>query len=328
MNKLSKKIYYTLNSGKNSKFPYYLRNYTRMILPKWPYRRRLEKLVEEAYARTDIEKILQRVNYYNRLPSPEGLQRDEWLKESKRLKDQKITRQKVYFFDSFEYTRYFPQDNRWLLLPGDITFVPRLPSVTKSRPLIDNNHHSVLLNLDKIRHFIFVNDKKRFTDKKDMAIFRGKVKGKEQRQVFLKMFSNHPMFDVAAVDKDIPGWEQAKMTIGEHLDYKFIMALEGNDVASNLKWVMSSNSIAVMPRPTCETWFMEGTLIPNYHYIEIKDDFSDIVEKLNYYIAHPEEAEAIISHAHEYIEQFKDKKREKLISLLTLKKYFDKTSDL
>ena len=40
------------------------------------------------------------------------------------------------------------------------------------------------------------------------------------------------------------------LTIREHLDYKFIMALEGNDVASNLKWVMSSNSIAVMTRPT------------------------------------------------------------------------------
>lgn len=77
-------------------------------------------------------------------------------------------------------------------------------------------------------------------------------------------------------------------TIREHLDYKFIMAIEGNDVASNLKWVMSSNSLAVMPRPTCETWFMEGTLIPDYHYIEVKDDFSDLEEKLNYYIAHPE----------------------------------------
>ena len=68
------------------------------------------------------------------------------------------------------------------------------------------------------------------------------------------------------------------------------MALEGNDVASNLKWVMSSNSIAVMPRPTCETWFMEGKLIPNYHYIEIKPDYSDLPEKLQYYIDHPEEA--------------------------------------
>lgn len=116
------------------------------------------------------------------------------------------------------------------------------------------------------------------------------------------------------------------MTIGEHLDYKFIMSLEGNDVASNLKWVMSSNSIAVTPRLTQETWFMEGTLKPNYHYIEVKDDFSDLEERLTYYIEHPDEAEAIIRHAHAYVEQFRDRDREKLISLLVLKKYFEVTN--
>jgi len=116
------------------------------------------------------------------------------------------------------------------------------------------------------------------------------------------------------------------MTIGEHLDYKFVMSLEGNDVASNLKWVMSSNSIAVTPRLTCETWFMEGTLIPNYHYIEVKSDFSDLEERLQYFISHPDEAEAIIQHAHEYVAQFQDKKREELISLLVLKKYFEITN--
>ena len=115
------------------------------------------------------------------------------------------------------------------------------------------------------------------------------------------------------------------MTIADHLKYKFILALEGNDVASNLKWVMSSNSVAVMPRPTCETWFMEGTLIPNYHYIEIKPDFSDLEERLNHYIQHPNEAESIIKHAHEYVNQFKDKKREDIISLLVLDKYFRMT---
>ena len=104
------------------------------------------------------------------------------------------------------------------------------------------------------------------------------------------------------------------------------MSLEGNDVASNLKWVMSSNSIAVTPRLTCETWFMEGTLKPNYHYIEVNDDFSNLEERLQYYIDHPEEAEAIIKHAHEYVDQFRDKEREKLISLLVLKKYFEITN--
>ena len=88
---------------------------------------------------------------------------------------------------------------------------------------------------------------------------------------------------------------------------------------------MSSNSIAVMPRPTCETWFMEGTLIPDYHYIEIKADFSDLEERLNYYIEHIDEAQEILKHAHEYVAQFKNRERENLISLLVLDKYFEMT---
>ena len=71
---------------------------------------------------------------------------------------------------------------------------------------------------------------------------------------------------------------------------------------------------------------MEGKLIPNYHYIEVKEDFSDLEERLQYYIDHPDEAEAIIQHAHEWIDQFRDKEREKLISLLVLKRYFEITN--
>ena len=52
-------------------------------------------------------------------------------------------------------------------------------------------------------------------------------------------------------------------------------------MSSNLKWIMSSNSIAVMPRPEFETWFMEGRLIPGVHYIEINRDYSDLDEKYN-----------------------------------------------
>ena len=99
------------------------------------------------------------------------------------------------------------------------------------------------------------------------------------------------------------------------------MAIEGNDVATNLKWIMSTNSVAVMPRPTYETWFMEGRLVPNYHYIEIRSDYSDLEERLHYYATHPEEAEAIVAHAHEYVAQFRDRRRERLVSLLVLAKY-------
>ena len=92
-----------------------------------------------------------------------------------------------------------------------------------------------------------------------------------------------------------------------------------------LKWVMSSNSVAVMPRPKYESWFMEGRLQPGVHYIEIKDDYSDLEDKIQYYSTHVEEAEAIIRNAHAFVEQFRDKEREELISILVLEKYLRHT---
>ena len=73
---------------------------------------------------------------------------------------------------------------------------------------------------------------------------------------------------------------------------------------------------------------MEGALIPNDHYTELTPVFSDLKERLAYYTAHPDEAIEISRHANEYVSQFFDKKREKLISLLVLQKYFRKTGQL
>jgi hypothetical protein len=97
-------------------------------------------------------------------------------------------------------------------------------------------------------------------------------------------------------------------------------------VASNLKWVMSSQSIAVMPKPKYETWFMEGLLVADVHYIIIKDDYTDLEQRLNYYIKNQDKAQQIIENANAYVQQFKDPKNERLISLLIMKKYFEKTN--
>jgi spore maturation protein CgeB len=83
-----------------------------------------------------------------------------------------------------------------------------------------------------------------------------------------------------------------------------------------------------MPRPAYETWFMEGTLVPEEHYIEIRPDYADLEEKLRHYIAHPAEAERISQNAHAYVTQFFDPRRELLTSLLVLQKYFRLTGQL
>lgn len=320
---MKNKLLYKLKSGKNPKFIYFGVNFFRLMIPKFVFRYRLERKLKSVEKRSDADYIKERVAYYNKLSTTVELP----LFATALVEHKVPKKQKVYFFDTYQYVRWFPQNFKWGYCPGDVTFVPEYPSIVKSRPL-GENENSVLMKLDKVRHFIFVKDKIQFEEKKNKVIFRGKVKGKLSRRNFMEMYFGHPMCDLGDVSKhtdDPAEWQTEKKTIQEHLEYKFVLALEGNDVASNLKWVMSSNSIAVMPRPTCETWFMEGQLIPNYHYIEIKSDFSDLEERLNYYIEHSEESRRIIEHAHEYVAQFKNSKRETLISLLVLDRYFRMT---
>ena len=66
---------------------------------------------------------------------------------------------------------------------------------------------------------------------------------------------------------------------------------------------------------------MEGKLIPDYHYIQIKDDYSDVEEKINYYIKNTDKLKIISKNANEYISQFKNKESEKIISILVMEKF-------
>ena len=163
-------IIYTLHSGKNNKFIYYVKAYARELTPKFVCRRRCKLLLQAIATRPDANYIQQRIDYYCRLNTPITLGSD-----SPTLGEHHRSKSKVYYFDSYEFTRYFPDHLQWRFLKGDITYVPDQPTIVKSRPLQCDNSNSVLLKLDKIRHFIFVNDHQPFSAKHSKAIFRGKM---------------------------------------------------------------------------------------------------------------------------------------------------------
>ena len=329
-------LLYKLNSGKPSKAVFFMKGFLKNLVPDCFFNHRRKKLLQSLPQRKDYAYIMERVNYYNKLNDrtdlPKTTRHDHkgsfYYFIDKVSEFKPSTFHKAYYLDLRDVTRYFSSKKSICYIPGDVYFTPEYPAIVKSRLLESNNLNSVLLKLDKLRHFMFVNDTKPFTEKCDKAIFRGKIRLSRQREQFLNMYFGSKFCDCGVVDKksNHPEWLTPKKTIKEHLDYKFIMALEGNDVASNLKWVMSSNSIAVMPKPTCETWFMEGKLIPNVHYIEIKPDLSDLEERLQYYIDHPDQAQEIINNAHEYVRQFFDKEREELIQILVMEKYLKYTN--
>ena len=327
-----KEFYYTTFGGirKNANAIMYLRGGLWSLIPRNLTRSRLNHFLKMADSLPDAdrERLRRRVEYCCKLNEHVSLPENASL-----LKDHVVRKMNVhsaYFFDTFENTRYFPAEYRWLTQDGDVTWLFDWPTIVKSRPIAGDNRNSVLINQDKTRHFLFIDDPFSWEEKENRVIFRGDIYQKPHRFKFLQMYFNHPMCDLRETSHK-PGipeeWRQQRETsIYKHLKYKYILSLEGNDVASNLKWVMSSNSIAVMPRPKYETWYMEGTLIPDYHFIEIKEDYSDLEDKLNYFNRRPEEAKAIIRNAHEYAAGFRNREFEKLTALATFDKYFKFTN--
>lgn len=303
---------------------FYLRSFAGLLVPRIFFTSRLTGRLESLEKREDKAYILDRVNYYNKLSAsfrlPESAGK---LKELNRK-----SARTMYFLDSARIVRWFDGDFRWCTAFGDVNYVAPVPSVAKSRPLCPDNANNVLLKLNRYRHYNFLNDPVCPQDKLPSAVFRADIGDpeKQNRVEFMQRYFGSAVCNCGSI-RNMPGlpaeWLTPKMPVGEMLKYRFILAIEGNDVATNLKWVMSSNSVAVMPSPTCETWFMEGRLLPDVHYVEIRPDFSDLEEKVDYYNRHPEKVAAIVAQANRYCRQFLDAEREDLIALGVMKKYFE-----
>lgn len=305
-----------MKAKKQNKILYYLKNYFKCYLPNISLEQRKKKLLVQLTEKQLLE-VEERVDYYCKIQdkfSPSGKFQIKDLKKPKTPK--------AYYFDTYEYARFFNKNTPINFVFGDLIEVPDVPSIVKSRPINGNNENSILLNLDKVRHFVWVKNDKPFNEKKNLLIGRAAVH-QQHRIDFYEKYFHHPLCNLGQVNKNggNPNWIKPKISINEHLDYKFILSLEGNDVATNLKWIMSSNSIAVTPKLKYETWFMEGKLEGGKHFIEIKEDYSDLEEKLNYYIAHPEECLEIIKNANEYCRQFFNKNVEDYCGLRVLEGY-------
>ena len=315
-------------SGKNAYRAHKLMFYTCGLLAALPprslFRHRRDALMAtfDALPKTNQEAIIARVNYYNKIDTPATLSNNAVNNRDFSLSLKKST----YHIDFYNVAKHFPANAMYHYRFGDKTFVPDVPTFVKSRPIRGENCNSVLLKLDSVRHFYKVKDTYDYGAKKDTLVWRGAAH-QPHRQHFLEKCHNLPRCDIGATDdKNVTAaYRKPFMTIEQQLKHKFIFSIEGNDVATNLKWIMASNSLCFMRRPIYETWFMEGTLIPGYHYVEVSDDFSDLEEKIDYYLSHPKEAKAIIRNANRYISEFFHPQQEMLASLQVFERYLMQT---
>ena len=94
------------------------------------------------------------------------------------------------------------------------------------------------------------------------------------------------------------------------LDHKYLLCIEGNDVASSAKWMLASNSVVLSPRFTIETWYAEGKLIPYVHYVPINPSFDDLRQKYEWCVANPEKCKIIADNATQFVKYFCNEDKE------------------
>jgi len=234
-------------------------------------------------------------------------------------------------------------DPKFLFFPGDVNHTAKLPILTKTRPS-GNPGLGVLLPLNIPRHWAPINEVERydipFNMKKNRAVWRGVGTGVYKRAPLVEQYyrNNTENFDddygirngetPVEIDVGFTGFQdnypgrksdelvKERITIPEMLKNKYLLSVEGNDVASNLKWILSSQSVCIKPPARTVSWLMEDRLVPWVHYVPVRQDFADLREKLEWCRTHPRKCQEIIKAANDYMNRFKSGDEKTILKVL------------
>lgn len=201
---------------------------------------------------------------------------------------------------------------------GDSRNDYEFPTFTKSCQIASNKKSRYILNLNERRHWRYVAQVPRadipHDRKRKGLVWRGDTTGsfdfKHQHSPFranlARRFEEFTAHDVGFTNivqikpdascipfADLQEMLRKPLSIRQQLRYRYVLSLEGNDVASGLKWMLYSNSTVLMPHPTCEGWACESLLRPYEHYVPVADDLSDLNSQVAWCDAHPDEARRI-----------------------------------
>ena len=238
----------------------------------------------------------------------------------------------IKLYNSEEYFK--SEKHSFLMVPGDVSYNFDCPIISKTRPVGES--YNIIINLDGIRHWndIWIVNACDipFKDKDNKLIWRGDSNGylysttRPTRLRLTELYWNHPnpLIDIGFRYCTIPNHDhlqKSHMSIETQLRSKFLISLEGGDVATNLKWMLYSNSVVLMPKPTMVSWAMEDKLKPWVHYVPLEKGFEDVEEKYNWCLNNLDKCEEISNNGRKYIEQFLDPEKEKYITSLVLKEY-------
>lgn len=153
-------------------------------------------------------------------------------------------------------------------------------------------------------------------DKLPAVVWRGKPTGMRVKQVKPWIhYADPEVVNVAFSDVSTQVGEGAlrdftqdksvreRLDISDMIRYKYLLSVEGNDVATGLKWMLYSNSVVMMAPPTRSTWAMEDLLLPFVHYVPLSNDLSNLLDMIEWAEQHEDECREISARSTEFIQR-------------------------
>lgn len=141
-------------------------------------------------------------------------------------------------------------------------------------------------------------------EKKNKIVFRGSIKNGSPYNFihYENMIEGHRRFLYKNRDKfkKILDYEDNYLSITEMCKFKYILDIDGWTNAWGLVWKLYSGSVVMKNDSVWKQWYYDS-LKPFVHYVPILNDLSDLQEKYQWCIDHPDECEIIIKNAIRFV---------------------------
>lgn len=221
--------------------------------------------------------------------------------------------------------RYLSYSTRPIYIQcGDSTYSGSSPVLVKCKRAYDRTG-SVIANLNSARHFVPIKEALEsdcpWDEKISSIAWRGADTGGARRLNFVKNyykkynvgFNKYVQDSIGSRSSYKDDYIMGSMNKDDLLRYKYLPVVPGNDKASNLGWVMASGSVPIMPKPEYHSWVCEPWMQPGLHYVEVRPDFLDLDEKIEWCRKNDSQCKVIAENGKKFMLQFENKAVEEYI---------------
>lgn len=133
----------------------------------------------------------------------------------------------------------------------------------------------------------------------DNLFWIGAISKKPVRENLYKISKCDKRLKILATDRDLDRGEKPFVSLVDHVKYKYLLDMAGNSWSDRRKVLLFSGRPLFIVGDEWEEYALTD-LVPFKHYIPVKKDFSDLIDKLDWADSNPEAVMKIAEQAKQF----------------------------